>query len=101
MAQQSFTTPGTGSWKPPPFTETVTVECWAGGGASGPGQVPRQQGNGGGGGAYVVNAFAVDPKVTYSLSVGARGVTNFGDGGDSWFSSSADVLAKGGHGSTQ
>lgn len=85
----TFTASGT--WTAPTGVTSVSVEVWGGGGGSG-----YHNGGGGGGGAYSkVNALAVTPGNNYTVTVGAGGGESQ-DGGDSWFSSSGTVMAKGG-----
>lgn len=77
------------------------MECWAGGGS---GAVGSNAASGGGGGAYSrLNSLAVTAGTSYTVTVGAGGVGlstsgNGNAGGDSWFSSTGTVLAKGGTG---
>lgn len=104
VTEQIFTSSGT--WTAPPGVTSVTVECWGGGGGGGSYSV-GMGGNGGGGGAYSkANSVSVTPGVTYTVTVGnggaggdtALGSTIGSDGGDSWFSTTGTVLAKGGTG---
>lgn len=94
----------TGTWLCPPGCSTVTVECWGGGGG-GSGDNNTGASRAGGGGAYSkANAVAVVPGTIYTVTVGAGGPggggapTNGTAGGDTWFSTSGTVLAKGGAG---
>ena len=91
-----YDTPGPDTWTCPAGVTSVTVECWGGAGRGG----ARISGSdvalaGGGGGAYSRKVIAVSPGTTYNLRVGA-GSTSTSPGGDSWFSNSAIVMAKGG-----
>ena len=96
-----------GTWLCPAGVTSVQVECWGGGGAGGTAVRPvatTATGGGGAGGAYAkLNSFAVTPGNTYTVTVGAGGVSVSTDtqkvpGGDSWFNNSSTVLAKGGQG---
>lgn len=94
MGSQTYTTSGT--WVCPPGVTSITVECWGGGGRGG----ARTTGNnvalaGGGGGAYSRSVISVTPGASYTVNVGA-GSSSTSAGGDSWFGSSATVMAKGG-----
>lgn len=93
----------TTTWLCPPGITEVTVECWGGGGGGGASQATIT-GGGGGGGAYSKKLVSVTPGVTYTVTVGAGGtagaIVSGGNGGDSWFSTSGTVLAKGGGGGT-
>ena len=98
---------GSGTWMSPAGVTSVQVECWGGGGAGGTACRPgatTATGGGGAGGAYAkLNSFSVTPGTVYTITVGAGGVSVTNDtvkvaGGDSWFSSSSTVLAKGGAG---
>ncbi|MCU0346986.1 MAG: hypothetical protein MUC59_08575, partial [Saprospiraceae bacterium] len=84
---QTFTSSGT--WVcPPNYTANITVEAWGGGGSGGTG-TGRQ--GGGGGGAYSSSTFDVS-EGSYTVTVGAGGVS--GAGGPSSFG--AFVVALGG-----
>lgn len=77
------------TWVCPAGVTSVKVECWGGGGNGGT-RSTTGSGGGGGGGAYAKkNALTVSPGTSYTVNVGSAG-------GDSWFSTSATVLAKGG-----
>jgi hypothetical protein len=89
------------SWTVPAgITNLSLVEVWGAGG--GGGNRGSQPATGGGGGAYSSIAnYAVSPGQNIAYSIGAGGIqqTTSGDGfpgGDTWFSSSATVSAKGG-----
>jgi len=97
------------SWVCPSNVTDVQVECWGGGGAGGSAYKPASGlgalGGGGAGGAYAKTAVPVLPGNSYTINVGAGGVTSITDGakvpgGDSWFGSSSVIncLAKGGEG---
>ncbi len=94
------------SWIAPTGVTSVKAEVWAGGGAGGgvgDGGNRSVSGGGGGGGAYsVANAVVVSPGNSYTVTVGGGGSGVGGSqgnaGGDSWFSSTGTVLAKGGNG---
>lgn len=95
----------TGAWVCPAGVTSVKVECW-GGGASG-GATTAGDAGGGGGGAYArLNALAVTAGTSYTVTVGTGGAAksptgNGNAGNDSWFSTSATVLAKAGSGGLQ
>ncbi len=79
-----------GSWTAPAGITSVDVAVWGGGGGSG-----YYSGGAGGGGAYSrKNSISVTPGNSYTVTVGAGG--NEAVGGDSWFSATNVVLAKGG-----
>lgn len=97
----------TGTWTCPTNVFSVQVEAWGGGGSGGTavGQTGfRAAAGGGAGGAYVKsNRIAVTPGTVYTVTVGAGGVSVNSNGtatpgGDTWFSSSSTVLARGGAG---
>lgn len=87
------------------FVPAVTVQAWgAGGGSNGRG-ASGDGGVGGGGGAYSqLNFFVIQSGTSYTVTVGAGGsrgtalVSGGGSGGDTWFDSTATLLAKGGFG---
>ncbi|MBI3174655.1 MAG: right-handed parallel beta-helix repeat-containing protein, partial [Chloroflexi bacterium] len=96
----TYSTAGTFTWTAPAGVTSVKVEVWGAGGAganrsstSGTGS-----GGGGGGGAYAIkNTLTVVPGTGYTVTVGAGGTSSPQvNGGDSWFSSAATVMAKGG-----
>ena len=91
----------TGSWVAPTGVTSVDVECWGGGGG-GAGEDGTQGGGGGGGGAYSKKTLAVTPGNSYTVTIGAGGAGGNAavgaTGGDSWFSTSGTVMAKGGTG---
>lgn len=94
----SFTSSGT--WTAPAGVTSVQVNAWAGGGG-GYSLGVTQTGRGGGGGGYSgLNAgFVVIPGNVYVVSVGGLGVGGSATptaGGDSMFSASSTLLAKGG-----
>jgi hypothetical protein len=86
----------------------VQIECYGGGG-QGAWYATSGKASGGGGGAYSkLNSLAVTNATGYTVTVGtgATGGTpsnnfNGGIGGDSWFSTSGTILAKGGGGGSQ
>lgn len=98
-----------GYWVCPPNVTSITLEAWgAGGGGGGDGDHSFYSycGGGGGGGAYSkLNTLSVTPGTRYQVTVGTGGtgganLSNGTAGGDSWFSTSGTVLAKGGGGGT-
>jgi hypothetical protein len=98
----TFTSSGT--WEAPAGVTSVLVECWGGGGGGGKGS-EGNGGGGGGGGAYSSATLSVTPNNSYTVVVGAGGEKGAligspdgEDGGDSWFSSTSTLLAKGGAG---
>lgn len=92
----------TDTWQCPAGITSVTVECWGGGGAGGGASSASIGGGGGGGGAYSISTLTLTPGTIYTVTVGAgaAGVSaaNGGTGGDSWFSTTGTILAKGGGG---
>ncbi len=90
------------SWVAPAGVTSVNVDVWAGGGAGGQGNLTIRGGGGGGGGAYSgKTAYTVTPGNSYTVTVGAGGTSGGATGNpgdDSWFDSTAVVLAKGGQG---
>jgi hypothetical protein len=93
----------TQTWTCPAGVTSVQVECIGGGGGGGGGDTNNSGGGGGGGGAYSIKtSFATTPGVGYTATVGAGGSagnsngTDGSVGGDTWFSTSGTVLAKGG-----
>ena len=63
-------------WTCPAGITSVKVECWgAGGGGGAATNVAGRVGGGGGGGSYVTNTIAVVPGTTYTITVGAGGLT--------------------------
>lgn len=96
---QTITSAGEDSWTCPGGVTEVVVECWGGGGGGGRGYGDQYYGgSGGGGGAYSKKTVVVAPASVYDYAVGAAGNANGGTGGDTWFSSTETVLAKGGAG---
>lgn len=79
----------------------VTVEGWGGGGSGGAAD-SGNGGGGGGGGAYsrkLITGLTPGASISYNVGAGgaSKGIENSGDaGGDTWFSSTAVFLAKGG-----
>jgi len=98
------------TWTCPANVTAVQVECWGAGGAGGSGSKPvsgNAFGGGGAGGSYAKkNSVTVVPGTSYTISIGAGGVSALSPGlttvpgGDSWFGSGsvASCLAKGGAG---
>lgn len=100
MSTETFTT--SDNWVCPAKVYSIDVECWGGGGG-GAGENSVNGGGGGGGGAYSKKTIPVNPGTSYTVTVGVGGQggnegTEGGNGGDSWFSSDATVLVKGGQG---
>ena len=91
-----YNTQGSFNWVAPAGVTEVIIEAWGGGGASRFSDTSRRGGAGGGG--YSRSVLAVNPSTSYSLQVGAGGQTTQQAGGDSWFSSTSTLLAKGGSG---
>lgn len=92
----------TGSWVAPTGVTSVTVDAWAGGGGGrNGGSVTGGQGGGGGAFSEKLN-IPVTAGNSYTVTVGTGGTGGvfFGAsdtaGGDSWFSTTGTVLAKGG-----
>lgn len=82
----------TGTWVCPANVTSVLAECWGGGAGGG---ANASGGGGGGGGAYSNSTVAVSAGTSYTVTVGSGGASAV-SGGDSWFSSTGTVLAKGG-----
>jgi len=97
---EAFT--GSTTWTAPTGVTLVTAEVWGGGGGGGGQALDSDGGGGGGGGAYSKKAvIVVVPGNNYTVTVGGAGTGNTGctastAGGDSWFSTTGTVLAKGG-----
>lgn len=124
----SFTTPGTYTWTVPSCVTSITVQVWGAGGGGGGAWVKMDNsttdsfgtaieacagGGGGGGGGFSTQTFVVVPGQTYTIVVGAGGVSgssvttplastsvqNGGNGGLSSFSgNSYNLVANGGVG---
>lgn len=93
----TFTT--TSTWVAPAGVTSVIVEAWGAGGRGANGDGFESGGGGGGGGAYSKKlSISVTPGNSYTVTVGVGGSTGTPAGGDSWFSTSGTVLAKGGAG---
>jgi hypothetical protein len=97
VSTETFTT----STLAPTGVTSVTAEVWGGGGGGGGQNLSSDGGGGGGGGAYSKQVVTVVPGNNYTVTVGTGGTGSTGctastAGGDSWFSSTATVLAKGG-----
>ncbi|MFZ1332355.1 MAG: PKD domain-containing protein, partial [Flavobacteriales bacterium] len=91
QVSQTFTSNGT--FTVPAGVTQVTVECWGGGG-QGSTRSTNGRGGGGGGGAYARSVLTVSSG-NYTVTVGS-GSNSTSPGGDSWFSTSTTILAKGG-----
>lgn len=102
MAQQVFTS--TTTWTCPTGVTSIAVWCYGGGGGGGGSSGNAgNSGSGGGGGAFAFANVIVTPGTVYTITVGASGSGGIGiadgsAGGDSWFSTTGTVLAKGGSG---
>ncbi len=86
------------TWQCPTGVDSVTVECWGGGGPGGNGKAASGGngiGGGGAGGAYVRSTISVTPGNTYAVTVGASR-TFATSGNPSWFGSTSTVYAQGG-----
>jgi len=100
VSTETFTS--TTTWTAPPGVTSVQAEVWGGGGGGGGQADSADGGGGGGGGAYSrENSATVAPGNVYTVTVGSAGTGSTGctastAGGDSWFISTATVLAKGG-----
>src|SRR5690348_9247553 len=82
---------GSGSFTPK-STATATVECWGAGQAGG-----TSGGNGGNGAGYSKkNTLNLTAGTPVPFQLGTPGITSGAAGGDTWFSSSATVIANGG-----
>ena len=90
------------TWTAPVGVGEVTVQAWGGGGGGGGQNISQNGAGGGGGGAYSSATITVVPGSTYAITVGSGGVAGSsgagGAGADSWFASTATLLAKGGQG---
>jgi hypothetical protein len=104
----SYTYDSSTTWTCPANVTAVQVECWGAGGAGGSGSKPvsgNAFGGGGAGGAYAKkNTVPVVPGSSYTLTIGTGGVSALSPslttvpGGDTWFGSATNCLAKGGAG---
>lgn len=99
VSTETFTT--TTTWTAPTGVTSVDVEVWGGGGGGGGMNATSDGGGGGGGGAYSKSTITVVPANNYTVTVGAAGTGSSGctastAGGDSWFSTTGTILAKGG-----
>src|SRR3989338_8740480 len=100
VSTETFTS--TTTWTAPAGVTSVQAEVWGGGGGGGGKALDSDGGGGGGGGAYSrENSATVAPGNVYTVTVGSAGTGSTGctastAGGDSWFISTATVLAKGG-----
>lgn len=90
-----------GTWVCPSNVSSVDVRCFGSGGGGGAGHSSRG-GSGAGGGAFSKKlGVGVTAGTSYTVTVGSAGTGDKGsddatDGGDSWFSTTGTVLAKGG-----
>lgn len=96
-SQQSQTFNSSGTFIVPAGVTSITVEAWGGGGKAG-NRTSSGTTGGAGGGAYSSSVLTVTPGNTYTVTVGT-GSTSTAAGGDSWFNSTAILLAKGGNSS--
>jgi hypothetical protein len=97
--QVAYTTPGTYSWVAPSGVTSVCVVCVGGGG--GGGQSSSGAAGGSGGGLGWKNNIPVTPGQSYTVVVGAGGVSLgqlANDGGDSYFINASTVKGGGGGG---
>lgn len=99
MSSQTFTS--SGSFTVPAGVNHLTVECTGAGGSGCSAPVNGGGGGGGGGGgAYTLATVSVTAGATYSVTVGAGGITASGDGGtgggDSVVATPTEVRASGG-----
>ncbi|GEM_PF-2008300 len=81
------------TWTAPAGVTSVMVEIWGSGGGGGSNDSGGGAG-GGGGGAYSLQVVSVTPGNNYTVTIGTAG--RYQPGGDSWFSTTGTVLAKGG-----
>ena len=93
MPKQTFTSSGT--FTVPAGITSIVIECWGGGGGGGTSFGSNGAASGGGGGGYAKKTMTVTPGTNYTVTVGTGGSPQQ-NGNDSWFSTSATVLAKGG-----
>ncbi|MBU0939840.1 MAG: choice-of-anchor D domain-containing protein [Bacteroidetes bacterium] len=93
QGQQTFVT--TSTFTVPAGVTSVTVETWGGGGKGGT-MLANGSAGGGGGGAYARKTIVVTAGTNHTVTVGL-GSTSTSPGGDSWFSTTATILAKGGN----
>ncbi len=106
---QSYTTPGTYSWVAPAGVTSVSVVC-VGGGAGGVFSTTSSSDRwgGGGGGLGYTNNYSVTPGNSYTVVVGAAGVSWYGsgsppsstNGGNSYFVNTSTVAGFGATGAT-
>lgn len=102
----NLTTTGAGTWTVPDGVTSVTVSVWGGGAAAGNIAASDANGSaGGGGGAFSQKVITVTPGSVINFSLGAGGVgttvgapTTGASGGDTWFNTATDTMAKGGTG---
>ena len=102
FAQTTQTFTSTGTWTCPAGVTTIQVEAWGAGGGGGGNTSTSDGSGGGGGGAYSKSTtISVTPGTTYTVTVGTGGIgstLNGTSGGDSWFNTTATLMAKGGNG---
>lgn len=84
-----------GTFTVPAGVTSITVEAWGGGGKGGSRTAGSNGYGGGGGGAYARKLVTVIPGNTYTVNVGA-GATTTAPGGDSYFDTVTNIMAKGG-----
>jgi hyaluronate lyase len=110
MSGLTYPITSSGAWICPANVTSLQVECWGAGGAGGSASKPvsgNAFGGGGAGGSYAKkNSVSVVPGTSYTISIGAGGVSAISpslttvSGGDSSFRSGSVIncLAKGGAG---
>jgi hypothetical protein len=92
---QTFT--NTSTFTVPTGVTQIIVEAWGGGGKGGAVSTSGVAAGGGGGGAYAKKVLTVTPGNTYTVNVGIGSTTTVTTtNSDSWFSTNATILAKGG-----
>jgi hypothetical protein len=95
LAQSPQTYNADGTFVVPAGVTSITVEAWGGGGHGGTRSSTNGACGGGGGGGYARKVIAVTPGQSFTVTVGTGATTNTA-GEDSWFGTSATVLARGG-----
>ena len=98
--EDGFPSGGPGTWTVPAGWNNASnsIEVF-GGGAGGCCYRPGNIGGGGGGYSKIVNLTLV-PGTIISFHIGAGGLEQGGNGGDTWFRDTATVYAQGGRGQT-
>ena len=86
---------GSGNWNSGVFAGDALFESWGAGAGGGAGVSDKNAAPGGGGGAYSDEVRTVTASTDYAYSVGAGGASSV-DGGDSYWISATDIMAKGG-----